>query len=215
MKDKLSDKISSQIRADISSGKFKPGQIIPAEPELMKIYNVGRSSIREAIKALAMAGVLSVQQGRGTTVNAHFDVEPIDTRLKRADFDEINAVRQLLEKELVKLAVTNHNATNLQAMQQYLNERKEAIQHENRQACMDADIAFHMAIARAGGNSVLVDLYQSFTLIIRDFFASREPQGISHFAMSHHLHQQLFDAIKSKKEKQAQQVLQQILDNNY
>lgn len=212
---KLSDRISGLIKQDITQGKYKPGDKIPAEPELMKQYEVGRSTIREAIKALAMAGVLRVQQGMGTIVNAATDTEPIDSKLRRADFDEINAVRRMLDREIVSLAVENHTPEQLQQLETHLYNRKAAIEANNRQACTDADIAFHTTIAQASGNSVLFNLYQSFTAVILDFFSKREPQGIGHFAMSHHLHQQLYNAIKAKKLKQAREAMQQILDNNY
>lgn len=212
---KLYDKIVTQIKEDITSGKYQSGEKIPAEPELMKLYNVGRSTIREAIKTLAISGILKVQQGFGTTVNNSFQGVSMEQRLRRADFDEINSVRALLEKEIVKLATQNHTEEQLLAIEQNLEKRKAAIQSEKPLECADADIDFHMAIANASGNTVLSDLYYSFTLIMRGFFATREVQGISHFAMNHHLHEQLFKAIKSKKVNQSQQALQKILDNNY
>lgn len=215
MSEKLSDKVANKIRHDISQNTYKAGEKIPAEPELMKLYAVGRSTIREAIKTLAMTGILKVQQGSGTFVNGGVLHETIDQRLRRADFDDINAVRKLLEDETVRLAARNHTPEDLDAMQQCLENRKLAIRAEHRQACVDADIAFHIAIAKASSNKALADLYQSFTAIIRDFFSKREVRGISHFAMSHHLHEELLEAIKRKKERSAQQVLDRIIDNNY
>lgn len=214
-RESLSNRVIKLIKNDIAQGKFKLNEKIPAEPELMQLYGVGRSSIREAIKTLATAGVLKVQQGSGTFVNSFVNAETIEQRLKRADFDQINSVRKLLEGEIVKLAAQNNSAGHIAQIEQSLENRKLAIQSENRQACVDADIAFHMAIAHASLNNVLADLYESFTLLIRDFFSKREAQGISHFAMSHHLHEQLFKAIKAQKVKQAGQLIQQILDNNY
>jgi DNA-binding FadR family transcriptional regulator len=213
--EKLSDKVANQIKQDIARHKYKAGEKIPAEPELMKLYGVGRSTVREAIKILAMTGILRVQQGSGTFVNTAVQHETIDQRLRRADFDEINAVRKLLEDEMVRLATKNHTEKDLEEMQRCLESRRLAILTEQRQACVDADIAFHMAIARASSNDMLADLYQSFTSVIREFFSKRETRGVSHFAMSHHLHEQLLQAIKSKKEKQAQLMLDKIIENNY
>ncbi len=212
---RLSDQISDKIRDDISTGTFAPGTLMPPEPELMERYGVGRSTIREAIKALSIAGLLQVRQGRGTTVAQDRPAETIDSKLRRADLDEINAVRSFLDREIVALAVKNRDADQLQAMQESLDKRKQAIQHEDRAACMDADIAFHVAIARASGNRVLADLYEGFTTIIRDFFSRREERGIGLFAISHHLHEDLYNAIKDGKSKQAQATMQKILDNNY
>ncbi len=213
--EKLSDKVANQIRQDIAGHKYRAGEKIPAEPELMKLYGVGRSTIREAIKILSMTGTLRVQQGSGTFVNTTVQLETIDQRLRQADFDEINAVRRLLENEIIKLAAKNHTEDDLEEMKQSLENRKQAIRNEQRQLCVDADIAFHIAIARASSNKALADLYQSFTIIIRDFFSKREVRGITDFAMSHHLHEQLLEAIKNKKEKLAQQVLDKIIENNY
>jgi DNA-binding FadR family transcriptional regulator len=213
--EKLSDQVANKIRQDIDQHKYKTGEKIPAEPDLMKLYGVGRSTIREAVKTLAMIGILKVQQGSGTFINAETQQETIEQRLRRADFDEINAVRKLLEDQMVRLATKNHTEKDLEEMKRCLENRRVAIRNEQRQVCIDADIAFHMAIAKASSNKVLADLYQSFTSIIRDFFSKREARGISHFAMSHYLHEQLLEAIKSKKEKQAQLVLEKIIENNY
>jgi DNA-binding FadR family transcriptional regulator len=215
VKEKLSERITNQIRQDISKGKYQPNEKIPAEPELMKLYGVGRSTIREAIKSLAISGILKVQQGFGTMVNERRETESIDQKLKNADFDDIHAVRILLEGEMVKLAAKNHTEEQIKEMEKCLEDRKLAILAEQPEQCANADIAFHTAIAQASKNKVLAGLYTSFTTIIRDFFSRREARGISHFAMSHHLHEELFKAIKAKKQKQAQQIILQILDNSY
>ncbi|MFC0514714.1 FadR/GntR family transcriptional regulator [Mucilaginibacter angelicae] len=212
---KLSDQVSAKIRQDILDGKYKAGEKIPAEPELMKVYEVGRSSIREAIKSLAMAGILKVRQGSGTFVNEVLPEENMAEKLRVADFDEINAVRKLLEEEIVRLAVENHTQAELEEIEKHLTLRKLAIIAEDRPACTNADIAFHLAIANASHNKVLASLYQNFTHTIRTFFSKREAQGIGHFAMSHHLHAELLHAIKTKRKKQAQELIRNILDHNY
>jgi DNA-binding FadR family transcriptional regulator len=215
IKEKLGDRVVSQIRADIAKGTYKLNEKILAEPELMKAYGVGRSTIREAVKTLATSGILKVQQGSGTIVNSAVAEQTIDQRLKNADFDEINNVRKLLETEIVKLATENHSSIHIEEIEQCLDNRRLAILSDQQSACVDADIAFHMAIAKASLNTVLADLYQSFTLTIRDFFSKREVKGVSHFAMSHHLHESLYKAIKAKKIKQAQSIIKEMLDNNY
>jgi DNA-binding FadR family transcriptional regulator len=162
-----------------------------------------------------MAGILQVKQGDGTYVSENTDQLPIEQRLKNATFDEINAVRRLLEEEIVRLAADLHTPADLTEMANQLSARKQAILTEDRLACTNADIAFHMAIAKAAGNNVLTGLYQNFTQTIRSFFSQRELQGISHFAMSHHLHEELFNAIKARKKKQAVELITHILTNNY
>lgn len=211
---RLFEQVSAKIRNDIKEGKFKVGEKIPSEPALMELYGVGRSTIREAIKSLTLSGILTVQQGFGTKVNAT-STEPIEQRLRVADFKEINQVRALLEQEIVRLATKNRTDSHLKAIKNALEKRKSAIESESRTECANADIAFHLAIARASGNHVLSDLYESFTVIIRDFFTKRAPSGVTHFAMSHHLHEALFNAIKAGNTDSALSITTTILNNNH
>lgn len=155
-----------------------------------------------------------MQQGFGTKVNATPN-EPIEQRLRSSDFEEINQVRALLEQEIVRLATKNRTESDLETISKALEKRKLAIESESRTECANADIEFHLAIASASGNRVLADLYGSFTVIIRDFFAKRAPSGIAHFAMSHYLHQALFEAINNRNANAAREIITTILNNNH
>lgn len=212
---KLSDKVIAAIQRDIAKGKYKTGDKIPAEPELMAQYEVGRSTIREAVKTLAMTGILRVKQGDGTYVNEKPKRETLHERLRRADAEEINSVRTLLEVEIVRLAATHKTPEDIEAISRWLHKRRKAIEQEQVKECTDADIGFHLALATASGNSVLADLYKNFTVVIRDFFDKRDNAGtVHHFAASHQLHEALFNAVKSGKPDKAAAALEQILANN-
>lgn len=212
---KLSDKVIIGIKRDIASGKLKKGEKIPAEPELMALYSVGRSSIREAIKTLAISGILKVQQGSGTFVASKIKDETLSQRLKRADFEEINSVRSLLEKEIVRLACQYRSEEDIGMMQEHLYQRRKAIEGNQQKKCAEADIAFHISIAKSSGNQVLSDLYENFSTVIRDFFALRDAEDIKNFARSQHLHESLAAAIAQKNHQLAEQLVLTILDNNY
>lgn len=212
---KLSEKVSIAIKNDIASGKLKKGEKIPPEPELMEIYSVGRSTIREAVKSLAMSGILKVQQGFGTIVASKTKEEPLSQRLRRAEFDEINTVRALLEKEIVRLACTHRTEADLEQMKNLLNERKKSIAAKQQKKCADADINFHISIAKASGNNVLIDLYENFTNVIREFFKKRDEDDILHFETSQASHEELAKAIASKDQALADHLITTILDNNY
>ncbi|MBB5634139.1 DNA-binding FadR family transcriptional regulator [Pedobacter cryoconitis] len=211
----LSDKVITALKSDIASGKLKKGTKIPSEPELMERYEVGRSTIREAIKTLAISGVLKVQQGSGTFVASKIKDEPLSQRLRRADFEEINTVRSLLEKEIVKLACQNRTDEDISSIQNYLMQRKKAIDSDQTQKCTDADIAFHVSIAKASKNKVLIDLYQNFTAVIRDFFTKRKETNMAYFSRSHHWHEELALAIVNRDQQAADQLIQTLLNNNY
>lgn len=212
---KLSDKVIIAIKNDIATGKLKKGEKIPAEPELMELYEVGRSTIREAIKTLAISGILKVQQGSGTFVTSTIKDESLTQRLRRADFDEVNAVRFLLEKEIVRLACVNRTPADLESMQELLEQRKNAIDINQQKKCAEADIKFHISVAKASGNSILFDLYQNFTSVMRDFFSKRDEENITSFAGTQHLHEELASAIANREPDAAEQVIKSILHNNY
>lgn len=212
---KLSDKIIIEIKKDIASGKLKKGEKIPAEPELMEHYGVGRSTIREAIKTLSISGILKVQQGSGTFVVSKIKDETLSQRLKRADFEEINSVRALLEKEIVKLASQHRSDADLTMMENLLQQRKKAIEEQQQKKCAEADIAFHISIAKASGNQVLSDLYENFTVVMRNFFELRDAADIKHFSSSQHSHEALFEAIKKQDSNLAEQITTDILNHNY
>ena len=212
---KLSDKVIIEIKKDIASGKLKKGEKIPAEPELMEHYGVGRSTIREAIKTLSISGILKVQQGSGTFVVSKIKDETLSQRLKRADFEEINSVRALLEKEIVKLASQHRSDADLTMMENLLQQRKKAIEEQQQKKCAEADIAFHISIAKASGNQVLSDLYENFTVVMRNFFELRDAADIKHFSSSQHSHEALFEAIKKQDSNLAEQITTDILNHNY
>ncbi|SHN22758.1 FadR/GntR family transcriptional regulator [Chitinophaga sp. CF418] len=213
---KLADQVIYSLQQDISLGKYKPGELIPPEPVLMEQFGVGRSTIREAIKTLSNAGILKVQQGAGTFVcEPRTSAEPLDQRLRRAAMQEVNHVRQLLEVEIVQLAVQHRRQEDLDTLQSLLEERWQAITADNYDACADADIRFHKAVATASHNSVLADLYQTFTSVIMDGFRQREKPHVSQFQQTHDLHVQLAAAIAQQQSDKAIQTVKAILENNF
>ncbi|XZF13073.1 FadR/GntR family transcriptional regulator [Chitinophagaceae bacterium MMS25-I14] len=201
---KLADQVIARIQKDISSGKYKEGSRIPTEPELMAQYNVGRSTIREAIKTLANAGILKVQQGSGTTVMPQSGITgSLSQRLRNAG-KETAEVAAILEKEIVQLAVQNRNNKDLKALKTILTERMEAIAQENNEAVADADARFLAAMAASGRNSLLADLYTTFVYTQKESSAKRDAgkKAAQHHA-SHKIYEKLLAAITAQNGKDA------------
>src|SRR5260221_8638072 len=92
----LADAVVSKLQQQLSLGEYQPGQKLPSEPELMRQFGVGRSTIREAIRILANTGLVSVQQGSGTFVESQSGIaEPLSQRLRRTNARDLDEVRQL------------------------------------------------------------------------------------------------------------------------
>ncbi len=166
---KLADQVTQQLQEKISLGELKPGDKIPTEPELMALFAVGRSTIREAVRVLVKAGLLEVRQGDGTyVINRITNSEPLDHRLRRAAILEVYEVRRILELEIARLAAERRSDDDLLRMRESLEQRREARRANDMRAYVDSDLAFHLAIAAASKNSVLTDLYLSFSNALRD-----------------------------------------------
>jgi DNA-binding FadR family transcriptional regulator len=201
---KLGDQVIQQLQEKISLGAFKPGDKIPTEPELMSMFGVGRSTIREAVRVMVNAGLLEVRRGDGTYVlDRTASLEPLEHRLRRATILEVYEVRRILELEIAKLAAQRRTDDDLSCMRESLNQRCEARRTNDNRAYVDSDLAFHSAIAVASQNSVLIDLYLSFSNVLRDALeelVSDNDLYQNQIAM----HEKLLEAIERKDVKAAE-----------
>ena len=199
----LADEVAAQLQQQIALGKYKTGEQLPIEPELMRTFGVGRSSIREAIKLLVNAGLLRVQQGLGTFVEGAEGIkEPLPQRLKRADFKDLEEVRQLIEMKIAEKAAANRTEKDLKEIRHWLAARKKAATDNLLEACIEADIRFHTAIAIASKNEVLADLYKTFSIQIKTWFLNIY-KDTADFKVTQNLHEQLLRSIEENDTKKA------------
>ena len=135
----------------------------------MQQFGVGRSTIREAVRVLVHAGLLEKKQGFGTSLtNAYTGIqEPLDNRLRRAELLEVYEVRRMLELRISSPAV-RRDSEDLKQMRQYLDNRMQAQLQGDMSAFLTEDIQFHLAIATASKNTVVIDLYRTFTSVIQE-----------------------------------------------
>jgi len=214
LKKSLADEVAAKLQEQISLGHYKVNEKLPIEPELMKNFGVGRSTIREAIKILTNSGLLRVQQGLGTFVEqASANREPMDQRLKRANVKDLDEVRQLLEIKIAEKAAINRTEKDIETMKGHLADRKVAAQAGLLEACVDADIQFHVAIAEASKNEILADLYKSASVHLKNWFMQIYPDtGI--FIETTAIHEQLYKAIIAGDAKKAWNIASKIIGDN-
>jgi DNA-binding FadR family transcriptional regulator len=169
----LVEQVAQALQDRISLREWVAGQKLPTETELMALFGVGRSTVREAVRVLVHAGVLSVRQGDGTYVRpVEPQAETLDRRLRRAAILEVYEVRKALELEAARLAAERRDETDLAALADALRHRAAARKTGDTERFLDADIAFHEAIAVAGKNAVLTDIYRAFSGALRDAIAA-------------------------------------------
>ncbi|MDQ3402341.1 MAG: FadR family transcriptional regulator [Actinomycetota bacterium] len=168
----LVDQVIEQMRSAISSEEWKVGERIPTEPELVSALGVGRNTVREAVRALAHAGLLEVRQGDGTFVRATSEFSGALHRLAGTELRDVLQVRRTLEVEASRLAALHRTDEELQELTTLLTERDRLMADEEYEAGVDKDAQFHMAIVRCSRNTLLAELYQGLTEVVRASVAS-------------------------------------------
>lgn len=212
-KKSLADEVAINLQQQIAAGKFNIGDKLPTEPALMKAFGVGRSSIREAIKILSNQGLLKVQQGVGTFVASQVSLaEPLNQRLKRADIKDLDEVRKLLEIKIAQKAAMNHEAKDIEKMEAYLALRNTAAKAGDLSAAIQADIHFHITIAQAAKNDILLDLYKATAAHMEAWFM-RIYRDTNAFVETQLLHEALLEHIINRDAKQAWNTALAIIDH--
>ncbi|WP_184544685.1 FadR/GntR family transcriptional regulator [Mucilaginibacter sp. FT3.2] len=202
-KKSLAQEVAAKLQEQISLGQYKINEKLPTEPELMKNFGVGRSSVREAIKLLANSGLLRVQQGVGTFVEqVTGSREPMDQRLKRASTQDLDEVRQLLEMKIAEKAALNRTEKDIINIKTHLLARQTTANQGLIEECIEADIQFHIAIAEASKNEILADMYRATSIHLKKWFLHIYPDtGI--FIQTFALHNQLLNNIIAGDAKKA------------
>ncbi|MFK8059789.1 MAG: FadR/GntR family transcriptional regulator [Polaribacter sp.] len=204
--------IISKIRDLINFKNLEPGDKLPSERMLSEKFEVSRSNVREAIQKLEFYGLLKSIPQSGTFV-ANIGVIAMNgmiediLRLNDPDFKSLVETRILLELKTVRLAATRRTNEDLEKLEEALNAYRDKV--INGEDAVQEDLLFHLAIAKASGNSSM----NTFMLIII-------PEIITNF-QKHHVcdaglsqrgitdHQAIFDAIKEQNPQLAKQKMKE------
>ncbi|MEV7519295.1 FCD domain-containing protein [Streptomyces sp. NPDC091371] len=160
------EQATERLREHIASGQWPVGARLPGETTLAKDLGVGRSTVREALRALAGAGLVQARQGAGVFVIATEPAEDWSTRLNRAAVTDVYEVRLLIEVQAARLAAERRTDEDLTAITAALAARRAAASADDA-AFVDADIALHSAVVAAAHNPVLTDLFAEFVPALR------------------------------------------------
>jgi GntR family transcriptional repressor for pyruvate dehydrogenase complex len=167
---KLSDAIVDQILEGIRSGAFGPGTVLPPERSLAERFGVSRGSVREAIRSLEYAGILDVRTGSGTYVAEAGLSKAAVLRARAAMVGEhspldLVVARRALEPVCAALAATNRSAADLDQLRGLVQAQRELLLRGEETA--EVDLSFHVAVATASHNPVLLMLYDRIAEIMR------------------------------------------------
>lgn len=155
---KLYQQAAAAIAAAIQSGEYAAGQRIPSERELAEEHKVSRPTIREALIALEVIGLIRSRHGSGIFVVDNPPVDPLSLSLDIGAF-ELTEARRLFEGETAALAALLITDEDLERLEHLIAEMER--ENQEKVAGERADREFHLTIARATQNSAIMGVVES------------------------------------------------------
>lgn len=150
--------ILEQIKGLIINGQLKPGDKLLTENELAERFQVSRTSVREALAALSLTGILEIRQGEGIFVKSATSnsvIEPLSfiLLLEKNKLQNILEVRKALEVEAAGLAAERRDEEDLAQLKSLVEQMEVDLPEAKRSEQLD--LAFHLNLARASKNPLL------------------------------------------------------------
>ena len=162
--------IIDRLTGAIIEGELKPGDKIPTEPELAEELQVGRNSVREAIRILVAYGVLEIRRPEGTFVCNGFSTQIINPMIyqvilqKEGSYDDLIGLRKIIENGIMTLLMESYKAIS-KSCDKLLKELKR--EPEDVEKILEADIEFHKKVAEATENSLVMVVHDVIIQLTR------------------------------------------------
>jgi GntR family transcriptional regulator, transcriptional repressor for pyruvate dehydrogenase complex len=169
---RLYEQIVQQVEESIHKGAMKPGDQLPPERELAQQFGVSRTAVREAVKALHEKGLVEAYPGRGTfiTDGTSYSMRQSLDRMLRVGQAEgsgfLAEVREILEPEIAAMAATRADAEDLASMREQIQLMDTA--RRDPDEFIEADLDFHLALAEAAANPIILSLIDSIVGLLRE-----------------------------------------------
>ncbi len=213
-KTSLSEEIAVQIMRLISNGDLKPGEKLPSERDLRLRFGVGRSSLREALRCLAIVGVLESRAGEGTFLALNPDkflgrVLGWRVATERKNVENLMSVRLALETETASHAARNPTEEQIRELDDAV--AKMSALYDSPKQFVQEDVAFHLVIARVSPNDLIFDLLSLIRGQLQHAFMSiggwpRTPQ------VSNEEHRGIVEAIRQRNPESARRLMREHIE---
>ncbi|MBU2497327.1 MAG: FCD domain-containing protein [Proteobacteria bacterium] len=205
------EEISARIKNSVFKGELKPGDRLPSEAELGRHFNVGRQTIREALRFLELSGFISIQRGRKggpiirDTVLDAVNRSLLDAfQLQNITIDEITVARLAIEKSVLPYGVVNMTASDIRGLEKNILEARKKLERGVRAS--SHNIEFHRLLARASRNTVFIVVVESIMAIAADYLSRANPH-LERSKRALDYHEALLEAIKGRDTDKALEIL--------
>ncbi len=208
---RLSEQVSEQIESLIISGQLKQGDRLPPERELSERFGVSRTVIREAVRALQEKGLLEIRSGVGTFVHNGMSeimrqslgrMVSID---KKRGMTNLMQVREILEPEIASIAAEKATPTDVNAMQVAIDTMESSI--DDVETFITGDQDFHLALARATQNQLIVELIDSVVELLGEQRRQIFLAGVNGPSRGQKHHRRILAAVKAHDKEQARRCM--------
>lgn len=211
--------VTNALGARIVQGKIASGATLPNEAALVDEFGVSRSAIRESLRVLSAKGLIAARARIGTIVQDPANWNLLDTDvLLWATMDPPNTppyllaalieARQVIEPAAAALAAARAKAIDLARIEAALDQM--ATQGLNRDAFIEADLAFHEAVVRASGNVIFTQFIAAMRQALLESFR-RTGHDKKSRADGYLLHKPVYDAIRAQNPDDARRAAQALL----
>src|ERR1700685_2172087 len=169
---RLYEQIVQQIEESILKGSLKAGDQLPAERELAMRFGVSRTAVREAVKALREKGLVEAYSGRGTFITdgtSQAVRQSFDLMVKIGQPEgstDLAEVRRLLEPEIAALAAERAQESDRATLREAVAVMDRSL--KDADAYIEADLDFHLALAEAAANPLILSLIDSIVGLLRE-----------------------------------------------
>ena len=210
--------VAEQIRRHIALRLIKPGEALPAERELASMFGVGRPTIQHALRLLEAAGLVEARRGRagGTFISAQGQDSPavdgliVRVMRDRKELEDILEYRHLLEPAAARVAARTRRSADLSAMRRAIRGMAAAT---NEPEYMRHDTDFHIALARATGNAVLVRSIEDIRMRLNDAMTLLPESDTWHRRITGE-HEVLLEAIENGDSETAERAMEEHVANS-
>lgn len=198
---RVSQGIAAQIREAILAGRLAPGDRLPAERQLVTLFGASRISVREALRILESTGLIAIRSGvTGGAFVAEASADVVRDsffmmmRLNKTSHEELIEARKIVEVAATELAAVRATADHIALLEASVSRTRQAVEAGSRD--VEASYAFHLAIAQAAANRVLlVTIETCRDLLVNNMTRLHEPKTAVTFLKAH---REILEAIRQR-----------------
>jgi DNA-binding FadR family transcriptional regulator len=212
---RIFEDVFEKIKQSILNGHLKPGDKLPSEGQLTHQFNVGRQTIREALRILELSGFISIRKGgkggpivENTVLTKISDLLVDAIQLRKVTIKELTVARIEIEKVILNYALDHYDDSDIKNLQDNIFKAKKKI--ESKIHPFDQNSQFHILLAEATKNHLFVIVLESMMAMLTDIFGRLKPDlRMANNTLGYH--EKILNAIKTRNRVKAITLLEEHL----